>query len=227
MNDIEKFAVSNRLQALSDWIEEDRFIIDVGTDHAYLPIAIAQIKRCKGILAIDSRAKPLQKARSNVKRAGLEEHIQLLLNDGLKGIPFKGNETIVLSGLGGFLISQILEQRKHDFSTENTFILQPNWTWYELRKWLSENHFRITREKVVRDQEKIYSIIEAVYSKQKFIIDDSEAFIGLNFDQDTLADKKLLKEYYLRLKNIASKRAKGISMYQKIAEDLDQRLRKL
>lgn len=152
-----KNKVSKRILALIRWIKPDSFVIDVGTDHAYLPIALLERKITRKILAIDNNVKPLAKARHNIQVAGYTDLIELRINDGLSNINFVGDEIIVIAGMGGVSISNILVEAKSRFKQNQTFILQPNWTWYELRKWLANNGFQIEQEQVIKEQNKFYS----------------------------------------------------------------------
>ncbi|HZJ69256.1 MAG TPA: class I SAM-dependent methyltransferase [Candidatus Eisenbacteria bacterium] len=229
MNKVRNNNYSSRIMALIDWIKPGSTVIDVGTDHAYLPIALMKFQKnyIGKIIAIDSKVKPLEKAARNIKKAGLDKQISLKLNDGLKDIPLVGDETIIVAGLGGMLISQILNQAKNCFSIKNNFILQPNWTWYELRMWLAENGFAIVKEKVIADQDKYYSILLVKFTGETYTISNTEAFCGLNHtinEASTLEQKKAYYQYLLRLQRIAKKKARGISFYQDIYQDIGIKL---
>lgn len=225
MCDLRKQNYSPRLNALLNWIEFDANVIDVGTDHAYLPIALLQLtENISGkIIAIDSNVEPLKRAAENIKKAGFDKKIILKLNDGLKNISLKGDETIVIAGLGGMLISQILEKAKHKFTCKNSFVLQPNWTWYELRKWLAANGFKIIKEKVVEDQRKYYSILSVQYTGEAYFITDTEAFLGINHsinEKSSDKNKEVFYRYLMRLQCIAKKKAMGIAFFQDIYKNI-------
>jgi len=228
--------------ALIRWIKPDSFVIDVGTDHAYLPIALIDRKITHKILAIDNNYKPLVKGRHNIRLAGYTDLIQLRFNDGLKNINFTGDEVIVIAGMGGVLISNILQEAKSRFQKNQTFILQPNWTWYELRKWLADNGFQIEQEQVIKEQNKFYSQLLVKYTGEKYAITDTEAFCGININIDDNSklnfdpastnsedDSPLAvySAYLSRLKRLAERKSRSIALYHKIRQDIESMIAKL
>ncbi|MGI6580055.1 MAG: class I SAM-dependent methyltransferase [Saccharofermentanales bacterium] len=238
-----KNKLSKRIAALIRWIRPDSFVIDVGTDHAYLPIALIDRNITQKILAIDNNLKPLAKASENIRTAGYTELIELKINDGLSNISFTGDEVIVIAGMGGILISNILAEAKSRFRQNQTFILQPNWTWFELRKWLAKNGFQIEREQVIKEQNKFYSQLFVKYTGEKYTITDTEAFCGINIDlsitsgttsntesseqtttdpADKTTDSAIATylAYLYRLKRLAERKARSIERYHKIKQDI-------
>ncbi|HHT25219.1 MAG TPA: SAM-dependent methyltransferase [Clostridiaceae bacterium] len=229
--------VSKRILALIHWIKPDSFVIDVGTDHAYLPIALIDRKITRNILAIDNNIKPLAKARHNIHKAGYADFIELRINDGLSNISFAGDEIIVIAGMGGVLISKILAEAKSRFQQNQVLILQPNWTWYELRKWLAENGFQIEQEQVIKEQNKFYSQLLVKYTGKKYTITDTEAFCGINInldinyglDSDSLKRETdtvltIYLEYLLRLKHLAERKSRSIVLYHKVRQNIESLL---
>ena len=227
--------------ALICWIRPDSIVIDVGTDHAYLPIALIDRKITQKILAIDNNIKPLAKARHNIQTAGYQDIIELRFNDGLSNISFAGDEIIVIAGMGGVSISKILDEAKSRFRQNQILILQPNWTWYELRKWLAENGFQIEQEQVIKEQNKFYSQLLVKYTGEKYVITDTEAFCGINInlaincalDLDSAFDSKICAtdsdintylDYLLRLKSLADRKSRSIELYNKIRDDIEYKI---
>lgn len=229
--------------ALISWIKPNSFVIDVGTDHAYLPIALIDNKITDRILAIDNNIKPLARARSNILDAGYTGFIELKINDGLNGLNFSGDEIIVIAGMGGVLISKILDEAKSRFKPNQTFILQPNWTWYELRKWLADNGFKIEQEQIINEQNKFYSQLCVKYTGEEYAISDTEAFCGINIkintDYDSFSNSEINKPlnttstavttylaYLNRLKQLAERKSQGIELYQLIKQEIEDMISK-
>lgn len=144
--------------------------IDVGCDHAKIAIYLVQSGICNNVLACDINDGPVKKARENVQRRKfmkepLEKYITVIQNDGLSGLSCVPADRIFILGMGGELIADILE--KSGFVKENGrnigFVLQAMTSEYELRKYLCINGFDIIKEKLVKDKERIYSVILAIY----------------------------------------------------------------
>lgn len=219
-----KFKYSKRILALINWIKTNSLVIDVGTDHAFLPIALIDQGITEQIIAIDNNQEPFKKATANIEKAGYTELISLILNDGLKDIIFNGNEIIVIAGMGGILISNILKEAKNRLQINQKLILQPNWTWFELRKWLAENGFEIEEEQIVFENNKYYSQLLVNYSGVPYQITDTEAFCGLNIkiNSDSDLDQKIYKAYLSRLRRLALLKGRGNSKYHSIIRNIDQ-----
>ncbi len=221
MNDIQQQIYSKRISTLIELIEVDSPVIDVGTDHGYLPIALKQKGFEPSILAVDVNEKPLLKAAKNREVAGFtKKDIELILTDGLSNLQLRGNETIIIAGMGGFLIHKILEKDLHKIGPDNHLILQPNWTWFDLRKWLALKGFPILKEKIVEDQNKYYSVISTKYTGIPYEISDTIAFVGSCFELNSIEDYQLKYNYLLRLENLAVKKSRSHENYIEILQDI-------
>lgn len=139
-------------------------IIDVGTDHAYLPIWLIMNEKIKCALASDINPLPLKKAESNIQKYNIKDHVQLLLSDGLCAVPPDKIDEIVIAGMGGELISRIIAKAPWVAVKRKKLILQPMSSECDLRVYLYNNKFRIQNEKAVFSSGKVYTVITAVYT---------------------------------------------------------------
>ena len=103
--------ISKRLEAVAAMVEPGSRLIDVGTDHGYLAIYLVESGRSKKALATDVREMPLQSAKQNIAEHLLGEKINTMLTDGLTGVELGGVTAIIVAGMGGILISEILQAR--------------------------------------------------------------------------------------------------------------------
>ena len=151
--------ITPRLEKIIEMIKTDK-IADIGTDHAYIPIKLAQQDKIKKAIACDLNKGPLQIAAENIERYNFSEIIETRLGDGLN--PLKKDEVteIIIAGMGGKLISDIIEENI-DIANSATLILQPMNAQYELRKKLFELGFKIESEELSKEGYKIYNIIVA------------------------------------------------------------------
>ena len=83
-------------------------LLDVGSDHAYLPIALMKSGRIAAAIAGEVVEGPYQSACQNVQKEGLSQQIQVRLASGLKALsPEDSVDEVVIAGMGGRLIASI------------------------------------------------------------------------------------------------------------------------
>ncbi len=146
--------ITPRLQCIIDCITK-RTVCDVGTDHAYIPIALVERGLCDRVIASDIRPGPLNSARENVKKHGLSEHIELRLGGGLLPYDEGECEECIIAGMGGATIINILEEKPLNLC----YILQPMNCQYELRAYLVSHGFKIVKEELEVEGFKVYNVL--------------------------------------------------------------------
>ncbi len=155
--------LSKRLSLVATLIKEDKIVADIGTDHANLPIFLMNQNKCKKVYAADINKGPLESAKKNINSANLAEKIEVFLSDGLKKVPLDAQE-IVIAGMGGRLISEIIEAAPFTKSENVGLILQPMSDSVTLRKYLYENGYEIVKEFAFEDAGHLYSVLRAEYN---------------------------------------------------------------
>ena len=145
--------LSKRLKAISDLIEPNKKIIDVGSDHAFLDIYLNKYKNCQ-CLAIDKSKHCTETAIKNAKK--YEANITAITNNGLNNIKLK-DEIIVISGMGTKNMIDIL-----NFNLENDLILSSHTNIDDLKKFLKSKQYYIHKEVNIKER-KTYNIIYAKY----------------------------------------------------------------
>lgn len=156
-------ALNARLRAVADYVCGGALVVDVGCDHAILPIELVRENRVKRVIACDIGEGPLSTARRNIERAGLSDVIETRLSDGLKKISPDEADHIVIAGMGGNLISDIIGAVEWTKSEKYRFILQPMTSADDLRAWLCENGFYIESETPVYDAKRLYTVMLCRY----------------------------------------------------------------
>ena len=151
--------LSPRLAAIAEQIPEGARLADVGTDHAYLPVYLLLNGTIPSAVASDVNPGPLERGRETARQAGVEEKLDFRLSDGLDGLGEDEAEVIVIAGMGGELIARILSEAP--WTRGKLLLLQPMTGRPKLRRWLNANGYRIQRETVVREGEKLYVILTA------------------------------------------------------------------
>ena len=184
--------LSDRLQTIANFIPKNTIVGDIGTDHGYIPIYLIENEISKKVIATDISKNSLDKIINSVKGTKYEKDIDMRLGDGLDPIkPFEV-DTVVIAGMGGLLIRDILDKDKDKRDSITNFILQPNIATEELRKYLYENNFEIVDEKLVKEDGKFYEVIWA--KKGKAYVDQD---IYYEIGEKLLANRDPLLEEFL------------------------------
>lgn len=153
--------LSPRLQTVADWVPQNAKLADIGTDHGYLPVWLLQNGRISEAIAADLRAGPLDAARRTAKRFGVEGKVSFRLCDGLTGIEPGEVDTVAIAGMGGETIAGILEAAPWTKEDETLLLLQPQTAFFELRTYLSKQGYRILKEKIVCEGNRLYIAVMA------------------------------------------------------------------
>ena len=197
--------LSPRLEAVASLVRKGRRVADIGTDHAYLPVYLVQSGVADFCIAADLRKGPLENAKKAVEEAGLEENIILRLSDGLQKFEPDEVDEIVIAGMGGILIAQIIEAAPWLQKGGKHLVLQPMSHPEILRKYLLDNGFCIIDERLVKE-DKIYQIILAEYFGANSAYNQIELMLGkINIEKKD----SLLAELLEHTKKVYLKRIEG------------------
>ena len=154
--------LSMRLERVAAHVPNGARLADIGSDHAYLPVALVRRGVIDAALAGEVATTPFQAAERTVRDSGLEQQITVRLADGLAAIEARdGITAISLCGMGGETIRDILEAGKAHLSGAERLILQPNGGEQPLRLWLMRNGYRIVSEELLHENRFYYEIIVA------------------------------------------------------------------
>ncbi len=162
--------ISKRLEALSKEVIGFNTVCDVGCDHGLF--SIYSILECgiKHAYLLDINQEPLNSAKNNFIKYKLD-NATFLLSDGLKEFN-EELDCLVISGIGGYLMTRILNDDLEKIKKANKLILQPNSDFEILRKFLLENDFTITFENMLLDNKKYCYYLTAINKKTSFSEED-------------------------------------------------------
>ena len=163
--------ISKRLKAIADLVPSNKSVIDIGTDHAYLPIYLYQNKITQDVAGSDISVNVLKYSLNNLKKYQLETKIPLLVSDGFKNIPRKF-AVAILAGMGTRTIIDILNTA----ILPDILIIQSNNEHYLLRTHMNKIGYKISREVVIKDKKHYYVIIK--YEKGKEVLSDDILLFG-------------------------------------------------
>ncbi len=166
-----------RLLCAASFVRADAVLADVGTDHAYLPIALLADGRIRYAYAADIARGPLASAREHLAACaaelpGLEDRIRLVLTDGLCGLDHYAPAVtdITVCGMGGELIARILADAPFVRDGGIRLILQPMTMQAYLRVWLGENGFAVEAERLCRTANgKLYTVLCCRFTGDSYV----------------------------------------------------------
>ena len=165
--------ISKRLELVASFVPQGAILLDVGSDHAYLPIELIERGQIESAIAGEVVEGPYQSAVKNVEAHGLKEKIQVRLANGLAAFEEADQVSVItIAGMGGRLIARILEGGLDKLANVERLILQPNNREDDLRIWLQENEFQIVAESILEEAGKFYEILVVKAGQMKLSASD-------------------------------------------------------
>lgn len=155
--------LSERMKAVCSMVSPGGRVIDVGTDHAYIPIYLVEKGIKEYALACDVNKGPLAIAKDHIANEGLSDRIVLCLSDGLTDVDISPGDSVVIAGMGGLLIRDIISSSLDKARMSGEMILQPQSEYGQLRAFLSEAGFVIEDEDALEEEGKFYFLMNTVY----------------------------------------------------------------
>ena len=197
-----KKKIPERMLAIAGMVDKSDTLADIGCDHAYISINLIENGKVEKIIASDLRKGPLKIAGENIRVAGLEDRIETRLCSGLEGFKPGEADTILISGMGGLLVKEILFKGKEVVDKADTLILEPQSDLRLVRAYLDEARFQIIDEDMLCEAGKYYQIMKAVRREEERKQDNSIQTMAENEFGPVLIKKKhpVLKEFLLKRK---------------------------
>ena len=165
--------ISKRLELVASFVPQGAILLDVGSDHAYLPIELIEGGQIESAIAGEVVEGPYQSAVKNVEAHGLKEKIQVRLANGLAAFEEVDQVSVItIAGMGGRLIARILEEGLDKLADVERLILQPNNREDDLRIWLQDHGFEIVAESILEESGKFYEILVVEAGQMKLSASD-------------------------------------------------------
>lgn len=206
--------LTKRLQAIADMVDNGAVIVDVGTDHGYIPVYLVENGICERAIACDINQGPLNSCIFLVRQLGLSKKISCVLSNGLDSVK-DSFDTIIIAGMGGELIADILS-RARDINFKK-LIINPMTHSELVRKWMFDNGFEIKKDIIVPDGKHHYSVISASYTGNTTEKTDVDYYLGSIED---FSDKEYFEHLLVYLKN---KQKSGLD-YSSIINAIEEKI---
>ncbi len=170
--------LKGRLKLIANMVPKCSSLCDVGTDHAYLPIYLIKKNICKRVIASDVKVGPLERAKRNIEKNDLQDSIEARMGSGFENIKDNECDIVVIAGMGGVLIREILENDMEKTKKFKAIIIQSMYATEVVREFLNKNGFEILEEELVAEEEKIYNVFTTKWTGKVEEIDRINLYIG-------------------------------------------------
>ena len=190
-----KIPLSARLQTCCNFIVPGDRVADIGTDHGYLGIWLLQQGIARSVIAADIVPGPLSAAKNNAVKFGFADQMEFYLSDGVQSIP-RDFDTLVCAGMGGDTMISILSAAPWLKDNNYRMVLQCQSKTPLLRRYLSDNGWRITEETALKDGRFVYTVMEVYYQPDYPRLHDSECYFPPALLENP---SKYTAEYYRRV----------------------------
>ncbi|MCD7871862.1 MAG: class I SAM-dependent methyltransferase [Clostridiales bacterium] len=208
--------LNERLKAVASLVRKNTVLADIGCDHGFLPVYLLKNNLIKYAVASDINEKPLNACKNLIKREKLEDKVKCVISDGLQNIP-SCVEDVSICGMGGELISRIVDECKWAKKPNKHFLFNPMTHSEILREYLCYNGFEIGADFIVKEGKHYYNVFDAYYTGKVKSYDSVYCFLGniKNFEY---------KEYFYHLLNYLENKQKGGADYSNVISAIRKKL---
>ena len=221
--------LTERLLAVASFVRGGAYLIDVGTDHAYLPVWLLEHGKISSAIAGDIAEGPCLAARNTVSMYGMKGKVEVRLGSGLKVLKTGEAECIAIAGMGASTMIEIFEADMPLAVEAKRMVLQPMAGAASLRKWLAKNGWYIVAEDLVEDGRHLYEIIavergeseaysEAAWEIGPQLIEAKHPLLAKQFAKQINGYKKLLTNMG---KSEQAKASEKYLAWEKLVQELE------
>ncbi len=218
--------LSVRLETVFELVRDARAalsggrVIDIGSDHGFLSVRCLEEGVSDYAVCTDIHEGPAQKSMGSLIMAGFKDRCTVKVTDGLDGIALEENDIVVIAGMGGLniidIITRIVGTNDKTILGKCAFIIQPQKSAHLVRRFFAAQGFVFADERVCKDRGFFYNVMRLEYSGKPYEIDLRQSYYGpclLKKDDD------LTKEYFGHLDEIFSVRARGDEEIRRMLEE--------
>lgn len=211
--------LSSRLSAVFDQVSAARSelgagrVIDVGSDHGLLAVSCLENSIADSVICTEIHEGPADHSKEALKDAGFGDRSQVIVTDGLDGINLQKGDIIVIAGMGGLniidIVSRCLENESPDTLKEVRFIIQPQKSVNLVRKFFADKGFVFDDESVCTDRDFFYNIMRMSYGNTPYELGSYYECYGMVLSRKAAYGDGLVRSYYAHLDEVFSIRARS------------------
>lgn len=213
-------ALDNRLALCAEFVRDGARVADIGTDHAYLPVWLCRIGKCPCAIASDINPEPLRRGIETIELFNMGDKITTRLCCGLEGIDRSEADDIVIAGMGGELIADILKNCSFAKDSSKHFILQPMTRSEILIKWLCENGYEILKRDCCVAAKKCYTVLLVKYTGKIIARDESYFYLAELSPKTNKAHMLFVQSQINRLMKQSNGDARFAALAEKLRESI-------
>ncbi len=214
-----------RFEKLVEKIEYRR-LADIAADHCYISLLALFNDKVDFVIASDLNKGPLETGKANIKEFGFEDKIETRLGSGIETISNGEVDSVIIAGIGGNLMLNLMQQEVEKLRSFKQLILQPQNEEIEVKRFVHSIGYSIKDESFVLEKGMRYIILNCINEKEVEPYSEKDYVIGRNIDKSTLevhnAFIKNSQRKMLKLKEKLDKLENKDSMlkYQKVLEHI-------
>ena len=210
--------ISKRLKAAADMVRQGTRLADIGCDHGYVPVYLIENGKISSAVASDINEGPLASCKRLVKENKLEDKITCVLSNGLEKVNLDEVDDILIAGMGGELIAEILSNGDISKLKEKHIILNPMTHPEIARQFLFDNGFEIQSDIIVNDKKHYYSIFDCVYTGKIIQYSKTDLFLGkIKINKDN-------EGYFLHLLNYLRNKQKSGGDFSEVISAVEEKI---
>jgi len=185
---MKRINLTPRLNTVASFVGGCDTVADIGTDHGFVPVYLLQNDLCKSAIASDINKGPLESAIKTAQAYSISDKIKFVCAPGLDGVTPGEADTVIIAGMGGETITEIIRNAPWLKKQHTHLILQPQSKYELLEKYLCDNGYEVSKAKLVYDTNRLYLVLSVEFT-------GNTEKRGTSFFADKLENDPLLKDY--------------------------------
>lgn len=188
-------------------------VIDVGSDHGLLAVACLENGLATKALCTEIHKGPADHSKQALKEAGFEDRSEVYVTDGLNGISLNPGDIVVIAGMGGLniidIITRCIGNETPELLRQVRFVIQPQKSVNLVRKFFAEKGFAFEDESVCTDRDFFYNIMRMSYSGESYELGPYKECYGVLLPAKEASGDSLVKAYFAHLDEVFEIRARS------------------
>lgn len=229
----DRMHLTPRLRTIMEQVPHGAKLADIGTDHAFIPTALLRQGKIQSAIASDIKSGPLESAARTAQQFGVSDCLTLRLGAGMQTIYPAEADTIVIAGMGGETIAQIIHDSPWALDGNHLLLLQPMTAQPQLRQYLYAHGGQILKETLCMERQRMYTILTVRGGGVKIQKLLSDCCISDALLSDPLAPQYVLKllqhhqKIYASLESAVHQKPAELILYRETIQVLRTALKKI